>query len=151
MAVLGRYPYTGENWLAPMGNFLLDRGANVDSPPSEVYTSALHAAIRNDHGTIIDRLLGAGADVNAYDPRFETALSATAARNNVDLMKKLFERGANPSLASEKDGQVLLTALLYRMPLISPYINHTTGQRSNARPGATSSGPFDSSLTMVLT
>jgi ankyrin repeat protein len=108
MAILGDFHATRSNLVAPMANFLLERGANVNSPPSEKYTSTLQAAIDNRNYQFIDPLLDAGADVNANDPRFGTALTTAAAGGKIDLLKKLLERGADPHLSGEKFGLVEL-------------------------------------------
>lgn len=103
MATLGDLHTAHSNLVAPMANFLLERGASVNSPPSEQYTSALQAAIHHDY-QFIDPLLDACADVNAHDPQFGTALTTAAASGKIDLMKKLLERGADPHLSGEKFG-----------------------------------------------
>lgn len=107
MAILG-YCSGNKNEVAPVVNLLLDAGANVNSPPSNTYTSALQAAIEELNHTFIDRLLNLGADVNAHDPRFGTALSSAARCGRVELVRKLVERGADPTLAGEKFGLVVL-------------------------------------------
>ncbi|KAH6699782.1 ankyrin repeat-containing domain protein [Leptodontidium sp. MPI-SDFR-AT-0119] len=107
MAVLENLCYSGQNQAGPVIQTLLDAGANVNSTPSEKHTSALQAAITNLHHTFVDDLLARGADVNAYDPRFGTALAAAARRGEVEMMKKLVERGADHTLACEKFGTPL--------------------------------------------
>jgi ankyrin repeat protein len=106
MAIMGDYSAYRVNKVGPMVDFLLERGVSVNSPPSEEHTSALHAAISGLNTQFVDRLLEAGADVNAHDPRFGTALTAAAFRGGVDTMKKLLERGADLALAGEKYGLV---------------------------------------------
>jgi ankyrin repeat domain-containing protein 50 len=90
----------------PMVEMLLDAGAHVNSPPSEVHTSALQAAMDGKHFQFVDRFLDADADFNAHDARFGTAFSSAARWGRVDLLKKLFERGADFALGGEKYGQV---------------------------------------------
>lgn len=109
MAIIGNYYACRVNNVRPMVNFLLERGVSVNSPPSEEYTSALHAAVSQLNAQFIDRLLEAGADVNAHDPRFGTALTKAASLGDVDIMKKLLERGADLTLAGEKYGLVTET------------------------------------------
>ena len=106
MAILGRKGSHRDNSLGPMVDFLLDSGVNVNSAPSEEYTSALQAAIQNYNIPFADRLLDAGADATAHDPRFGTALSAAAFWGNVELMKKLVSRGADYKLGGQKYGLV---------------------------------------------
>ena len=103
MAILGNSD-ANKNQVGPLVQILLDAGAKVDSPPSEKYTSPLQAAIMGLNHAFVDRLLDAGADVNAHDSRFGTALSAAAIWGNVELMKKLVEKGADPTLAGEEYG-----------------------------------------------
>ncbi len=104
MAILGNFH--ANNQMGPIVQVLLDAGANVISPPSGKYTSALQAAIDGLNLEFVDRLLDAGADVNAHDPRFGTSLSAAACWGRIELIKKLVERGADPTLAGEKYGLV---------------------------------------------
>lgn len=108
MAILSN-TYAARSYIvAPMANFLLERGANVNSPPSETHTSALQAAIDGANYQFIDLILDAGADVNAHDPRFGTALTTAAADDETDIIKKLLELGVDPHLSSEKSGLVQL-------------------------------------------
>jgi len=108
MATLG-YCYSNKNNMAPVVNLLLDAGANVNSPPSNTHTSALQAAVEELKHAFVDRLLDLGADVNAHDPRFGTALSSAARWSTVELVRKLVEKGADPTLAGEKSGSVVST------------------------------------------
>jgi len=109
MAIMGDYFAHRANSVGPMVNFLLERGAIVNSPPSGEYTSALHASIRQCNSQFVDRLLEAGADVNAHHPRFGTALTAAAFWGHVGVIKALIERGADLTLAGEKYGLVAET------------------------------------------
>ncbi len=90
--------------VASLVHILLSAGACVNASPSETQTSALQAAIDNEHDSIINKLLDEGAEVNAHDPRFGTALSAVARRGKVALMKTLVGKGADLSLGGEKYG-----------------------------------------------
>src|SRR5215472_1854805 len=123
MAILGN-AYANKNQMGPMVQILLDAGASVNSPPSEKHTSALQAAIEEHNHAFADRLLDAGADVNAHDPRFGTALSAAARWGRVELMKKLVERGADPTLTGEKYGLVSwLNFFIPRKAMLTPIID----------------------------
>jgi ankyrin repeat protein len=97
-----------KNATGAMVQTLLDGGANVNSPPSKKHTSALQAAIDSGNFEFVDRLLDLGADVNAHDPRFGTALSAAARWDRVELMKKLVAKGADVTLAGQKWGYISL-------------------------------------------
>jgi ankyrin repeat protein len=92
--------------VGPIVQILLDAGINVNAPASKEQTSALQAAIGNYHLEIVDRLLDAGAEVNAHDARFGTALSTASRWGRLDVMKNLVERGADYTLGCEKYGQV---------------------------------------------
>lgn len=104
MAILSNFSARRENYAAPMLELLLDAGASVNSPPSEKYTSPLQAAIDSRHDAFAMRLLDNGAEANAHDPRLGTPLTAASFRGEVELMKKLVEMGADPSLAGQKYG-----------------------------------------------
>ena len=104
MAALWNVDSTNET--GPMVRILLNAGASVNSPPSEQCTSALQAAIDIREFDLVDRFLNAGADVNAHDSRFGTALSCAAPIGRVDILKKLVEKGADYTLGDGKYGQV---------------------------------------------
>lgn len=106
MAILSNFSARQKNYAAPMLELLLEAGASINSPPSDEYTSPLHAAIHNRHYAFAMRVLDNGADVNAHDPRFGTPLTAASFRGQVELMKKLVEMGADPGLAGQKYGSV---------------------------------------------
>jgi ankyrin repeat protein len=89
-----------------MVTLLLERGAKVNLPPSEKFTSALQAAIHMGNTQYIDPLLDSGADINAHDPRFGTALTAAAELRNTAHLKKLLARGADPHLGGGTYGLV---------------------------------------------
>jgi len=104
MAVLGNSYSSRENQVGAMVQLLLDFGANVNSPPSEKYTSILQSAIEGLNHNFVDRLLEAGADVNAYDCQLGTAISSAARWNRIEIMKKFVEKGADPTLGCERYG-----------------------------------------------
>lgn len=92
------------NKVAPVVRLLLDRGADVNLPPSEKYTSALQAAICNGNDKFVATLLDSGVDINANDPRFGTAITAAARYANARSVKYLLDRGADPHLVGGKYG-----------------------------------------------
>jgi ankyrin repeat protein len=87
-----------------MVELLLDAGASANSPPSEEYTSPLHAAIASRNFSFAQRLINSGADVNAHDLRFGTPLTAASFWGAVELMKKLVDLGADPNLSGHRNG-----------------------------------------------
>lgn len=68
--------------------YLLDRGANVNEtvplelsrPGLENACTAMHAAIENGHGDVVDLLLSAGADLTLEDAKGRTALEIARAK-----------------------------------------------------------------------
>ena len=74
---------------------LLAAGANVNdtTPPG---TSAMVMAAHSGHGTLAALLLEHGADPNAAGTGY-TALHAAVLRSDLDLVKALLARGANPN------------------------------------------------------
>ena len=90
--------------------------ANLPPPPYEqdekkkhreqYHASPLHAAIEERHFGLVDRLLELGSDVNAHAPLSAsgTALASAARWGHVELMKKLVDKGADPTLAGCKYG-----------------------------------------------
>jgi len=117
-ALSGPYRYE-RGTFSPTVAMLLDAGASANSPPSELYTSPLQAAISNRQFAVAHRLLDDGADVNAHDSRFGTALTAASCHGELEMMKRLVEMGANPSLAGRKYGLVVRILNLSAPPFLS--------------------------------
>ena len=106
MAALAGSWSGGGNQLRVMIQILLDAGANINAPASQIYTSVLQAAAKESNLEVAKLLLARGADINARDPRFGTALSTAARRGMVDLMKELVRSGADIDLGCEEYGLV---------------------------------------------
>jgi bla regulator protein blaR1 len=105
MAILDRwYHYPEINQVGPIVRLLLEAGANANSPPSEIHSSVLAAAIFNDNISCVDELIANRANVNAHDYRFVTPLIAAAYHGYLDITKKLVEKGADLTLTCEKFG-----------------------------------------------
>lgn len=75
----------------------------------ELGKTPLHYAVEGGHLDIVDRLLRAGANVNAHDNRQigNTPLSDNAAKCSFDMAQRLIEAGADPTLP----GWMQLTAI----------------------------------------
>ena len=58
-------------------------------------TTALHWAVYNDNAELVDRLVAAGADVNARNDYGATPLSQAAVVGNVRVLKRLLSAGAD--------------------------------------------------------
>jgi hypothetical protein len=90
---------------------LIELGADVDAAPARglVYEGyrALHLACVHRHGDVAERLLAAGADVNAGGPRGETPLMIAAKKNDARVAQMLLRAGAQPG-AERDDGYTAL-------------------------------------------
>ena len=64
MAILGQSHYPEISQVDPIVRLLLGAGANVNSPPSEIHSSALAAAIFNHNISCVGELLADGANVS---------------------------------------------------------------------------------------
>src|SRR5262245_30413706 len=72
-------------------------------------SSDLLVAIRNGDHSRVQKLLGAGADVNAVDSDGTTALMHSVIESDVKMMKLLIDNGANVNAKNASDS----TALMY--------------------------------------
>jgi len=63
-------------------------------------TSALHWAVYNNDVALVERLLAAGADVNADNDYHSTPLSEAAITGNVEVMRRLLAKGADVESAN---------------------------------------------------
>ncbi|MFO1503060.1 MAG: ankyrin repeat domain-containing protein [Steroidobacteraceae bacterium] len=73
-------------------------------------TTALHWAVYNDDAELVDRLVAAGADVNARNDYGATPLAQAAVVGNVRIIKRLLGAGADVESANA-DGQTALMVL----------------------------------------
>lgn len=77
---------------------LLDRGAEVNAPPSPVAgRTALQAAARGGFGAIVHLLLSLGAQANAPSARYKgiTALQGACLQGNLEIVELLLRSGAD--------------------------------------------------------
>ncbi len=89
LAAQGDTPY----WLET----LLGRGASPDTPNTVTRATPLMAALMSERGGNAERLLEAGAQVDASDRQHNTALHVAAKINQMDWVLKLLEAGADPN------------------------------------------------------
>lgn len=75
---------------------LLANGASPDTPNTVTRATPLMAALMTERGANAQRLLDAGAQVDAIDRQHNTALHVAAKINQMDWVLKLLEAGANP-------------------------------------------------------
>jgi ankyrin repeat protein len=71
-------------------------------------TTALHWAVYNDDVALVERLLAAGADVNASNDYRATPLSEAAVIGNVDVLRRLLKKGANVESANGDNQTALM-------------------------------------------
>ncbi len=75
---------------------LLARGVSPDTPNTKNAATPLMAALMTRRPANFDRLLAAGAKVDATNRNGETALHTAALINDMDSVLKLLNAGANP-------------------------------------------------------
>lgn len=88
--------------------------AAVDEPNAQGFTALAEAAAAGQ-GASVDLLLAAGARVSATGPRGVSVLHRAATQDNVNVLRVLFEAGAN-WLAPDVDGQTPLDVLERHRP-----------------------------------
>lgn len=79
--------------------WLLDHDARPNRPERE--WTALHYATFAGHATLVDRLIAAGADVNARSTNGSTVVMMAAREGRADIARRLLDAGANPALKND--------------------------------------------------
>jgi uncharacterized protein len=95
-------------------------------------TTALHWAVYNDDADLVDRLVAAGADVNARNDYGATPLSQAAVVGNVRVIKRLLSAGADVESANA-DGQTVLMVLARSSNVEAAKLLLKRGARVDAR------------------
>ncbi|KAI9789761.1 MAG: hypothetical protein M1816_005800 [Peltula sp. TS41687] len=95
--------------LTEITSLLLEKGADPNRQGS-VYGTALQAASKSRHETIVRLLLENGADPNLQGGEYGTALQA-ASRNGMEtIVRLLLDKGADPNLQGGRYGTALQAA-----------------------------------------
>jgi ankyrin repeat protein len=86
---------------------LIANGADVNAKGGDVGLTPLHCAVGNGHKEIAERLIAAGADVNAKDDLGWTPLHEAAHRESKEIAELLIANGADVNTMQE-DGETPL-------------------------------------------
>ncbi len=92
--------------------WLLERGAQPNR--GERTWTALHYAAFAGHAELVDRLIAAGADVNARSTNGSTALMMAAREGHAAIARRLLAAGANPALANDYGDDAVAWAMRQR-------------------------------------
>lgn len=95
-------------------------------------TSALHWAVYNDDLSLVDKLLLAGADVNARNDYQATPLSEAAVVGNAKMIARLLKAGADVESANA-DGQTALMVIARSDHVDAAQLLIKAGAKVNAR------------------
>jgi ankyrin repeat protein len=88
-------------------NDLISRGVNVNKKWDNGGMAALHFAALNGQPAVVERLVAAGANVNATDEVGQTALHLAAKKGKLEVVKRLLSAGADVNLKDEAGGTAL--------------------------------------------
>lgn len=124
---------------APAVAFLLDRNAPVDGRSKDGWTPLMQASFAG-HGTIIQQLIKAGADIEAREPRHGNSplIIAAGIPRNLDAVTELLASGASVD-ARAKDGRTPLLAAARRglTPVIDLLLSEKPDVEARAADGNT--------------
>ena len=95
-------------------------------------TTALHWAVYNDDATLVERLLAAGADVNARNDYGATPLSQAAVVGDARVIRALLKAGADVE-SPNADGQTALMVLARTSNIEAAKLLLKRGANVNAR------------------
>jgi len=93
--------------------WLIDHGAKVNrgNPATERSWTALHYAALAGHKEQVERLLAAGADVNARSTNGSSVVMMAAREGHAAIAQKLMAAGANPALKNDWDDDAVAWAM----------------------------------------
>lgn len=92
--------------------WLLERGAQPNRA-ARAWT-ALHYAAFAGHGELVERLVAAGADVNARSTNGSTPIMMAAREGHAAIARRLLAAGANPALANDSGDDAVAWAMRQR-------------------------------------
>ncbi|MDO9243109.1 MAG: ankyrin repeat domain-containing protein [Rhodocyclaceae bacterium] len=92
--------------------WLLERGAQVNrANRAEREWTALHYAVFAGHAELTDRLLEAGADVNARSTNGSTVVMMAAREGHEAIARRLMAAGANPTMKNDSADDAVAWAM----------------------------------------
>jgi len=98
--------------------WLLERGARPNPSqhpdPHRREWTALHYAAFAGHAELLDRLIAAGADVNARSTNGSTVVMMAAREGHAAIARRLLAAGANPALKNERGEDAIIWAMRHR-------------------------------------
>ena len=113
--------------------FVFDHGANVNKSNEQGVTGLMLSVSNTDLCRV---LLKGGAEINAYDKRFCTALHYAIRSNQRQSVQLLLANGADPFFQCENGNDALSTACLYRTTKIFDtlrcHVNYSPERLANA-------------------
>lgn len=101
--------------------WLLDRGARVGQPPEQ--WTALHYAVFAGHGEVAERLVAAGADIDARSPNGSSVLMMAVYEGREDLARWLLARGADTRIRNENGDGALDWAMKFNHTKIARLVS----------------------------
>lgn len=93
-------------------HWLLARGARPNRNERE--WTALHYAAFAGHAELVDRLISAGADVNARSTNGSTVVMMAAREGHAAIARRLLAAGANPALVNDAGEDAVAWAMRHR-------------------------------------
>lgn len=115
LAILGRH--------LAIARCLVQHGADFNARCKYGFT-ALHRAIRTEQPDLVAWLLGRGADMSAHELNgtFLPVLGCAAETGNLEIVRMLVERGADPEATDNDDATPVFLAAQYGRQAVAEYL-----------------------------
>lgn len=121
------------NWAAGYNHietvkYLLEKGASADGDKKGVIPSPLILSVDYGKKDLFDLLISKGADVNVTDPSNWSVLHLCAEKGNIEFMRTLLEKGANPNYLNLRKTPLQLAFEQGHMDLYMELKKHTSNE-----------------------